>query len=37
MQRMDTGSAPFFGDFTVVFNSALAVQPTSCLDAKAAR
>ena len=24
MRRMDTGSEPFFGDFTVVFNSALA-------------
>ena len=31
MRRMDIGSTPFYGDFTVVFNSALAVQPAGCL------
>ena len=29
MRRMDIGSTPFYGDFTVVFNSALAVRSMS--------
>ena len=36
MRRMDIGSTPFYGDFTVVFNSALAVQPAGCLHVGAA-
>ena len=28
MRRIDFGSAPHHGDFTVVFNSALRVYPT---------